>query len=265
MPAARVPSSLAEAAHRLGDPRASPDGPWVAKLTGLPLATVWEAMRGVEAHLDVLDEVRRRHIAQGRAMYAQIRAPFELYTLVRLLRPNAVVETGVSSGVSSLHFLLGLEDNRAGRLFSVDLPTRQKSETLGKDESPVSLPPGEQTGWVVPAEYRKRWTLTLGASQEKLPRVVQGKRSIGIFLHDSLHTAHHLAFELETVRPHLAAGAIVLADNTSWTGKAFDRFAESVGAPIRRRGRTDLVGLRMPIEPRRASGRARTRRSPATR
>jgi hypothetical protein len=265
MPAARIPASLADAARTLGDPRAAPNGAWVARLTGLPVADVWEAMRGLEGHLDVLEEVARRHRARGRTMYAQIRAPFELYALVRLLRPDAVVETGVSSGVSSLHFLLGLEDNGAGRLFSIDLPTRQKAAKLGTDESPVSLPPGEETGWVVPEEHRARWTLTLGASQVQLPRVVSKVPSIRIFLHDSLHTARHLEFELETVKPHLAPGAIVLADNTSWTGKAFDRFAEPLGAPVVRRGRTDLVGLRVPTGPTGASDRARTRRSPATR
>ena len=70
--------------------------------------------------------------------------------------------------------------------------------------------------------------------------------SVGIFLHDSLHTPSHLTFELSTVRAKLLQGAVVLADNTVWTGRAFPRFASEVGAAVRRRGRTDLVGLSMP-------------------
>ncbi|HYA54275.1 MAG TPA: hypothetical protein VEG42_01570, partial [Thermoplasmata archaeon] len=70
--------------------------------------------------------------------------------------------------------------------------------------------------------------------------------SVGIFLHDSAHTPAHLTFELSTVRPKLRPGAVVLADNTVWTGAAFPRFARKVGASVARRGRSDLVGLRMP-------------------
>jgi len=68
--------------------------------------------------------------------------------------------------------------------------------------------------------------------------------SIGLFLHDSLHTPAHLTFELETVRARLVDGAVVLADNTEWTGAAFPSFATEIGAPVVRRRRSDLVGLR---------------------
>lgn len=265
MAARAPPASLLAAVRRLGDPRARPDGAWVSRLTGVPISEVWQTMRGIEIHEDLLSSVHERHRSRGREMYAQIRAPFELYTLTRLLRPDAIVETGVSSGVSSLHFLLGLADNDHGALHSVDLPTRQHGAVLREDESPVSLPPGEETGWVVPVSLRGRWSLHLGPSQELLPKVVADLPSVGIFLHDSLHTAQHLAFELGTVRPHLGRGAMVLADNTSWTGKAFDRFADAVGAPAIRRGRTDLVGLRVPVGSTPAIGRERTPRSRAPR
>ena len=78
--------------------------------------------------------------------------------------------------------------------------------------------------------------------------MVHDAAPIGVFLHDSLHTPTHLTFELETISPRLAPGAVVLADNTSWTGQAFDRFARSLGVPVVRHGRSDLVGLRFPTE-----------------
>ncbi len=169
-----------------------------------------------------------------------------MFAVTRLLRPDHIVEAGVSSGVSSAHFLAALRRNKHGRLHSIDLPVRQKEPTLGKAESPVSVPPGRESGWAVPDRLRERWDLRVGPSQELLPKLVGELDGIGLFLHDDLHTPAHLTFELETIRPHLTAGAVVLADNTVWTGDAFPRFARAVGAAVLRRGRGDLVGLRMP-------------------
>ena len=265
MARARARGPCDAAVRKLGDGRAWPNIRWVARLTGAPEPEVVRALHGVEKHLSVLAEIRRRHREGGRQFYAQIRSPFELYGLVRLLRPEAVVETGVSSGISSAHFLLGLKENRRGRLYSVDLPIRQRDADLDASESPVSLPPGHEPGWAVPVSLRGRWDLNLGPSQEVLPRVVRRAGAVQLFLHDSHHTPAHLTFELETIRPHLAPGAVVLADNTVWTGTAFDRFARSLGVPVVRRGRTDLVGLRVPTDGARASGTQRAPRSPATR
>ena len=261
MPRRRKAGPCDQALRQLGDTRARPSIRWVAALTGVAEPRVRDALAGVEQHLERLADIRARHEEGGREFYAQIRAPFELYALVRLLRPKFVVETGVSSGVSSAHFLLALRDNRHGHLHSIDLPTRQKAADLAATESPVSLPPGRETGWAVPTALRKRWDLHLGPSQDLLPEVARSARPIGLFLHDSLHTPEHLTFELETVRPFLVPGSVVLADNTNWTGTAFDEFAASLGVPVLRRGRSSLVGLRVPTAKGLASARGRTPRS----
>jgi Methyltransferase domain len=190
--------------------------------------------------------IRARHEEGGRAFYAQFRAPFELYALVRLLRPDHVVETGVSSGVSSAHFLTALRRNRHGTLHSIDRPVIQRGPQFRPGDSPVSVPPGRSSGWAIPEALRKGWDLRIGPSQEQLPEVVNDIPSLGIFLHDSLHTPRHLTFELATIAPKLIPGAVVLADNTVWTGDAFGRFARRLGVRVYRRGRSDLVGLRMP-------------------
>ncbi|MCI4318158.1 MAG: class I SAM-dependent methyltransferase, partial [Thermoplasmata archaeon] len=81
-------------------------------------------------------------------------------------------EAGVSSGVSSAHFLLALARNKFGTLHSIDLPTRQRGPTLERGESPVSLPPGRKSGWAIPAPLRKGWDLHIGPSQLLLPILV---------------------------------------------------------------------------------------------
>jgi methyltransferase family protein len=234
------------AVRALGDARARPNLGWLAQLTGASESELSEVLQETAGLLPVDEEIQRRHREAGRPHYAQFRAPFELYAMVRLLRPDHVVETGVSSGVSSAHFLLALRRNRHGVLHSIDRPTQQRGAQFGRSDSPVALPPGKATGWAIPDELRGGWDLRLGSSEEILPRLVDQLPSIGLFLHDSLHTPTHLTFELTTVRPKLSNGAVVLADNTVWTGAAFPRFARALGTPMRRRGRTDLVGLRVP-------------------
>jgi Methyltransferase domain len=241
--------SIERARRALGDRRATPNLPWLASLTGARRREFDAVFGELDELLPIEEEIRHRHLGAGRPNYAQIRAPFDLYAIVRLLRPREVVEAGVSSGVSSAHFLAALRRNRRGRLHSIDLPTRQRGAVLAARESAVAVPPGKESGWAVPDALRSGWDLRLGPSEALLPRLVRELDGIGLFLHDDLHTPEHLAFELDTLRPHLGAGSVVLADNTSWTGDAFPSFARSVGVRVARRGRGDLVGLRLPSPP----------------
>lgn len=240
---------ISRAVAELGDPRAVPDVAWLEKLLEVDAQTVEGILREVGEFEGIERAIRAAHENGGRSFYAQFRAPLELYALVRLLRPAHVVETGVSSGVSSAHLLLGLRRNGSGVLHSIDLPLRQRGEELGDGESPVSLPPGRETGWAIPPELKAGWDLRTGPSQALLPALINELDSVELFLHDSMHTPRHLTFELATVRPKLQGGSVVLADNTNWTGRAFDRFAASLGAPVIRRAGSDLVGLRIPAVP----------------
>jgi predicted O-methyltransferase YrrM len=233
------------AVRALGDRRARPDVPWIRRLTGASDREVARVLDEAGRLAPLERAIRSAHLESGRAVYAQIRAPFDLYAIVRLLRPRHVVETGVSSGVSSAHFLAALRRNRRGRLHSIDLPTFQRGAALAPGESRVALPPGRETGWAVPRRLRGGWDLRLGPSQVLLPALAEELSSIDLFLHDDLHTPRHLAFELAIVRPLLSRGAVVLADNTAWTGESFPRFAGTLGVPWFRRGRSDLVGLRV--------------------
>ena len=235
-----------EAAHRLADPRTVPSLAWIQQLTASSRPTVLTTLNEAAGFLDVETHIRQLHRSGGRTFYAQFRAPLDLYAIVRLTRPDHVVETGVSSGVSSTHILLALRRNGKGLLHSIDLPTRQAGRRLARNESQVSLPPGRKPGWAIPPGLRRKWELHEGPSQDLLPILADELPSIGLFLHDDLHTEDHLQFELECVRPKLTHGGVVLADNTVWTGDAFPRFAKSLRASAHRRRGSDLIGLRVP-------------------
>jgi hypothetical protein len=250
-PADRAKALGLRARRALGDPRAAVNFRWLRTLSGAPVEKILDVLRELDELVPIEQEMRRRQVAGGRPGYAQICAPFELYALVRLLQPKHVVETGVSSGVSSAHFLMALDRNRSGTLHSVDLPTHQRGPVLQADESPVSLPPGLASGWAIPFRS-SRWDLRIGESQTLLPVLAAELPSVDLFLHDDLHTPEHLAFEFATLRPKFSPGAPVLADNTKWTGEAAPDFAKAVGARLSRRGTGDLVGFRFPARPRRS-------------
>jgi hypothetical protein len=230
----------------LGDPRARPDVDWVSALAGAGREAVERVLSELVAFVPLESEMRQLLRGGGREFYAQLNAPFEIYALARLLRPAHVVELGVSSGVSSAHFLLALRQNSDGVLHSIDLPTFQWGPVRREGESEVAIPPGRRSGWAVPPALRAGWDLRIGSTERLLPGLVRDVPRIDLFLHDDLHTPEHLAWELTTVRPRLWPGSVVLADNTNWTGRAFEEFADAIGAePVTKRG-SHLQGLRVP-------------------
>lgn len=108
-----------------------------------------------------------------------------LYLLIRLTRPDIVVETGVSSGASSAYILCAMHDNNKGRLYSIDLP-------------PDNLPAGKSSGWLVPHRLKSRWSLHIGDSKELLEPLFNAIGKIDCFIYDSLHTYEHMMFEFRT-------------------------------------------------------------------
>lgn len=145
------------------------------------------------------------------------------YAVCRELRPLVVVETGVAFGVTSAHVLQALDENGEGVLHSVDFP-------------PYGNGAREAVGSAVPDRLRSRWTLHRGRARAVLPRVLPSLGPVGLFIHDSLHTAYNIRRELEIVEPHLGPGAAVIADDIEGN-TAFQRF-------VRRRawrGRTVLA------------------------
>jgi predicted O-methyltransferase YrrM len=123
-----------------------------------------------------------------------------LWCIVAHMRPTTVVETGVAHGLSSRVVLEGLRRNGAGRLWSVDLPA-------------VDSAFHREIGIAVPAEVRSRWTYVPGTSRERLPGVVSRAGHVDLFVHDSLHTARNLCFELDTVWPALRPGGVAVIDD----------------------------------------------------
>jgi predicted O-methyltransferase YrrM len=148
-------------------------------------------------------------------MCSVLRAP-TLYVLCRLFKPEVVVETGVAEGFSSAFILYALENNRKGRLYSIDLPNQPGQE----------LKEGRTTGWLVPEKIRSRWELILGNSKSELPALCNRLKRIDFFYHDSDHNYKNMTFELEIVFSHIKEGGLIIADDIT-DNNAFGDFAVS--------------------------------------
>jgi hypothetical protein len=121
------------------------------------------------------------------------------YVMCRLLKPNAVVEGGVSYGVSSAFILKALKENYRGMLHSVDLPTlRHRSDDLW--------------GIAVPDELRSRWKLHRGYSRHLLPNVLRDIGKVDVFVDDALSTYRAMKWDFKTVWPHLQTGGMLIAN-----------------------------------------------------
>ncbi len=122
------------------------------------------------------------------------------YLVCRLLEPEVVVETGVAYGVSSAFVLRALEENGRGLLHSVDLPPPRRSY-------------GRFWGIAVDETLRGRWNLHRGSSARVLPKILEEVGSLGLFVHDSLHTHRNMRREFGAVWPRLREGGVILADD----------------------------------------------------
>lgn len=154
----------------------------------------------------------------------------ELYTLIRCLRPNLVVETGVAAGISSTLILQALELNGNGKLVSIDLPNYTKTGALNADgvRDFTALPEGSQPGWLIPPRLRHRWTLVIGDSRSELPKVFREMSSADFFFHDSEHSIEVMNFEFRSAWSALRLGGILYSDDVLWNS-AFPTFCACVG------------------------------------
>ena len=158
---------------------------------------VWDA---------ALDDLAARGLQVGRGAFggwddADARLGQVAWCLARHLRPQRIVETGVARGLTTRVLLEALERNGRGRLWSIDLPPLLERGLA------------QETGAAVPERLHARWTLLRGSSRKLLPGLVADLSQIDVFVHDSMHTARNLRFELEHVWPALAPGGAMLIDD----------------------------------------------------
>jgi predicted O-methyltransferase YrrM len=160
-----------------------------------------------------------------------------LYAVLRAVRPDVVVETGVANGFSTAFSLLALQANDAGHLHSIDLPREvgrdYEQGTFYEGEGRAGIPPGSEPGWLIPQALKERWTLILGRSQDELPPLLKRLGRVDVFMHDSEHSFDCMWFEFNASWPALRPGGVLVSDDVN-SNEAFGRFAAQEGRdPVR--------------------------------
>jgi predicted O-methyltransferase YrrM len=136
------------------------------------------------------------------------------YALVRLLRPAALVETGVGHGYGSAVALRALADSGGGHLYSVDLPA------FRPDVEPYT---GGAVMWVgVPTT---EWSLLSGPDRRVLPALLERVGPVSLCLYDSDKSYEGMSRSLALMWRSLAPGGVIAVDDV----EAHDAFLDFVG------------------------------------
>ena len=138
-----------------------------------------------------------------------------LYSLVRELKPDTIIETGVASGVSSYFILKALAENNRGILISIDLPNLSDPKGyVNKDgrRDFVYTPPDRGVGWLVPQRLKSRWKLVFGNSLDLLPQI---EVKPDLFYHDSDHSYPVMMKEYDWAYNN--GSKFILSDDISWS------------------------------------------------
>ncbi len=214
---ARRPSSDAKTEREIVEllgRRALPDIEWLKHVTERETGEILVILSEITDLVSAEQSIHRALQRTGRTYYAQFPAPLELYLITRTQCTRDAVESGVSSGLSSAHILMGLDRNARGRLHSIDLPQYQKAAKRARGELSWSVPRGKDSGWAIPSRLKARWDLRKGRSEDVLQRLINRLPSIDLYCHDSPWTPEHLAFEFETIRPKLRSGSRLSSPTT---------------------------------------------------
>lgn len=134
-----------------------------------------------------------------------------LYALVRKVRPEVFLETGVANGLSSYLILSAMKSNSFGKLVSVDIRN--------------------DVGQLVAPTLKDRWELVIlgeGNAPRKVEKVIERYRPLDVFFHDSAHTYRAQSREFRQAWVSLRGKGYLLSDDVD-SSYAFLDFAKSVG------------------------------------
>jgi predicted O-methyltransferase YrrM len=135
--------------------------------------------------------------------YSDPRADFakrlSWYAVVRVMKPEVIIETGVDKGLGAVVLAAAVLKNGRGRYYGTDIdPT---------------------AGRMLSGPYAKAGEILYGDSIESLNRF---SGTVDLFINDSDHSAEYEGREYVFIAPKLSDRAIVLGDNSHATDELMD-------------------------------------------
>jgi predicted O-methyltransferase YrrM len=167
------------------------------------------AERYPEEWLDAERRTAEVPVAMGGAANVEL-----LYDLVRSLRPDRVLETGVALGWSSLAILLALESLGHGELVSIDMPyPGMKNDAF--------------VGIAVPSHLESRWTLIRRPDRDVLRSTVRRLGPIDLAHYDSDKSRPGREFAYPILWKALRPNGVLVSDDIA-DNSVFDEFARHI-------------------------------------
>ncbi len=142
------------------------------------------------------EKILRSDVRQGGAGALPL-----IYFIVRKIKPDIAIETGVASGWSSSSILTAISANSRGTLFSSDLPY---PNIKGSDKV---------VGLIVDDKLKKNWNLYLGEDRVSLPKILSKVESVDFLHYDSNKTVVGRELVWKLVEPCLSQNALVIFDD----------------------------------------------------
>jgi predicted O-methyltransferase YrrM len=166
------------------------------EVTAEELSVLRNDFTAVQQQLRSRYELTESHLAYPVNWAIEDQSSLMLYSLVRVLKPQIVVETGVANGHSSFVILSALKTNGRGKLVSIDIRS--------------------DVGRLVPAEESEIWEIRLlsrpGASDE-LRAILQSVGAVDLFIHDSEHLYRWQMTEYRAAAAVLSRDGILVSDD----------------------------------------------------
>lgn len=185
----------------------------VAIVAGIPVAEAEAYLRepAADAALiaHVVDTTRAspyRYIADARCEFGR---RIGWYAIVRAMKPETVVETGIDKGLGAVllcrALLRNTEEGRPGRYYGTDI--------------------NPKAGYLLTGPFAGPGRILYGDSIASLKAL---DRRIDVFVNDSDHSADYEYAEYQAVAAKLSERAIVIGDNAKHTDR-LERFARETG------------------------------------
>jgi len=165
-----------------------------------------------------------------------------LYILVRLVRPEVVLETGVADGNSTVYILRALALNGSGDLVSTDV-----------------LP---DVGRLLSDDERRCWHfhhLSPRQPEADFLRLLEDLSHIDVFFHDSDHTYGGQMSQYLAAESKLAAGGFIISDDVDYSYAFMDYCKRSRSQPRFLVDRRKVMGV---VQPRPSVARQVIERTP---
>lgn len=143
-----------------------------------------------------------------------------LYLVVRGLRPERIVETGIRPGYSTAWLLAGLEANGTGELTSLG-----PGPTSGRASGVTDVTVGQ---FVAPS-LRSRWTLVLGNTETRLDEIVRSG-AVDLFFYDNGPDSARARYEMRAAWPALSERGVLLVHHVD-ANPAWTEFCRAQGLP----------------------------------